>query len=332
METVLIFRLGSLGDTVVALPCFHKIAQVFPDARRLVLTNVPVASNAAPLLQILDGSGLVHGALSYPVSLRSPKALFDLAQHIRATGARTLVHMTARHGFVTALRDAMFFRAAGIKQVLGTPLDPAVREPLVDRTTKFEEPEAERITRQLSDLGPIALGDHANWDLRLQPAEIASAHQAIGPLLGNSFFAVHAGAKLASKCWSGDRWPRLLKQLSDRHPQFGLALIGAADERTTCDDIARAWTGPVVNLCGRLTPRESAAVLERAAVFIGHDSGPMHLAASRGTRCIAMFGNHNQPKRWHPYGAGHAVLHDMRGVDFIEPESVLAAVEKTMKA
>ena len=55
MKTVLIFRLGSLGDTVVALPCFHKIAKSFPEARRIVLTNVPVASNAAPLLQVLDG-------------------------------------------------------------------------------------------------------------------------------------------------------------------------------------------------------------------------------------------------------------------------------------
>jgi len=35
-----------------------------------------------------------------------------------------------------------------------------------------------------------------------------------------------------------------------------------------------------VNLCGRLSPRETAAVIERARVFLGPDSGPMHLAAS----------------------------------------------------
>ena len=88
MKTVLIFRLGSLGDTVVALPCFHKIAKSFPEARRIVLTNVPVASNAAPLLQVLDGAGLVDGTITYPVSLRDPKALLELAASIRATGAQ----------------------------------------------------------------------------------------------------------------------------------------------------------------------------------------------------------------------------------------------------
>lgn len=332
METVLIFRLGSLGDTVVALPCFHKIAQTFPDARRIVLTNVPVASNAAPLLQILDGSGLVHGALTYPISLRDPKALRGLAQSIRATGAQTLVHMTARRGFIPALRDAAFFRMAGIQRIVGAPLRSSVREPLVDAAANTEEPEAGRITRQLADLGPVDLNDRANWDLRLQPMEIAHAHDAIVPLLGAPFFAIHAAAKLADKCWNDDRWPRLLERLTRRYPEFGLALIGAADERAACDALARVWSGSTVNLCGKLTPRQSAAVLERSILFIGHDSGPMHLAASRGTRCVAIFGKNNRPKRWYPYGEGHTVFHDMRGVDLIEPDAVFAGIEKAMTA
>ena len=46
---VLIYRLGSLGDTVVALPSLHLIARAFPDAERRVLTNFPVSGKEAPI-------------------------------------------------------------------------------------------------------------------------------------------------------------------------------------------------------------------------------------------------------------------------------------------
>ena len=45
-ERILIYRLGSLGDTVVALPCFHLIARKFPHAERVLLTNFPVHAKA----------------------------------------------------------------------------------------------------------------------------------------------------------------------------------------------------------------------------------------------------------------------------------------------
>ena len=65
----------------------------------------------------------------------------------------------------------------------------------------------------------------------------------------------------------------------------------------------------VMNLCGRLTPRESAACFAEARLFLGHDSGPMHLAAAVGTRCVAIFAARNIPRVWFPYGRGHRVVY-----------------------
>ena len=50
-EKVVIYRLGTLGDTIVALPCFHQIARVFPNAARIILTNeIPSSAIAHPRL------------------------------------------------------------------------------------------------------------------------------------------------------------------------------------------------------------------------------------------------------------------------------------------
>jgi heptosyltransferase III len=81
-----------------------------------------------------------------------------------------------------------------------------------------------------------------------------------------------------------------------------------------------------MNLCGRLTPRESAAAMRNALFFVGHDSGPLHLAAVAGVPCVGIFGNYNKPKWWHPMGHQHRIIHNMRGVRDIAPVEVYAAV------
>src|ERR1700736_3562632 len=93
-ERVVIYRLGSLGDTVGALPCFHKVAQVWPDAERIVLTNFPVSTKAAPLEVILREGGVIHEAIAYPVGTRSIGRLWPLATQLRNLNADVLVYLT----------------------------------------------------------------------------------------------------------------------------------------------------------------------------------------------------------------------------------------------
>ena len=85
--------------------------------------------------------------------------------------------------------------------------------------------------------------------------------------------------------------------------------VGAKTEFGESEKIGQFWFGQKVNLCGALTPRESAAALGKATVFIGHDGGPMHLAATVGTPCVAIFSARNKPGTWFPFGSGHRVIY-----------------------
>jgi heptosyltransferase-3 len=326
METVLIYRLGSMGDTVVALPCFHKIADTYPHARRIVITNRPVASSAAALEQILGGSGLVHGYIDYPLGLRNPLAIARLAREIQKSGARVLVYLTDRPRLLGVLRDIAFFRSLGIRRIIGAPIRKEDRRCKTDEKTGMQELEAERLARCLSPLGRIDLDDAHVWNLQLRRDEIERASHSLSSLATRAFVAVHVGTKDAVKDWGDENWAELLAALCREHSDLGLVFVGAADEAARCADLAANWRGPTLNLCGNLPPRSSAAVLSRAMLFIGHDSGPMHLAASQGTRCVALFGDHEPPRRWHPYGAGHRIIHEMRGVRAIRPKQVLRQI------
>ena len=106
-----------------------------------------------------------------------------------------------------------------------------------------------------------------------------------------------------------DNWRALIAYLRTEYPGHGLVMVGAKEESGTCDFAAQDWTGPKVNLCGRLSPRETAAVMEHAQVFLGPDSGPMHLAASVGTRCVIAFSAAGIPGVWFPAGRQHQIVY-----------------------
>ena len=61
-------------------------------------------------------------------------------------------------------------------------------------------------------------------------------------------------------------------------------------------------------MCGKLTPRESGAVGAGSIAFLGHDSGPAHLAAAAGAKVVTIFSGRSLPGVWFPFGNEAYVL------------------------
>ena len=326
-KPIVIYRLGSLGDTIVALPCFHAITRAHPGAERVVLTNFPVSAKAAPLEGILGGSGLMDRAMAYPVGTRSLKALWALRGELRALGADTLYYLTPARGLAAAWRDWLFFKLCGFRHIVGTPLTAELQANRIVNAQGDIERECLRLARCLHALGPIPVDDRGHWSLGLSTAERDRASACIAPLQGQRFMAINMGGKVAPKDWGEANWAVLLTALGRAHPGMGLLVVGAQEDSDRAQRVTRGWPGPVVDACGRLSPRESAAAMSGAALFIGHDSGPMHLAATVGVPCVGLFGGYNQPVVWHPHGKQHRVIHRMSGVQDISVNEVLTEAE-----
>ncbi|MGA2189776.1 MAG: glycosyltransferase family 9 protein [Steroidobacteraceae bacterium] len=332
-QRIVIYRLGSLGDTVVALPCFHKVAQTWPNAERIVLTNFPVSSKAAPLEKILREGGLIHDAIAYPVGTRSIGELWLLVKHLRTLDADVLVYLTPARGLFNAFRDWVFFKCCGFKEIVGAPLSGDLQTCRqtgagASRETAVEERECERLARCLKTLGPIDLDDPGMWDLKLTEREMRAGAAILASLTSMPYFAINTGGKAGEKDWGVRNWRSLLERLSEDYADVAVLIVGAAEDAERARQISSAWSGPVVDACGKLSPRESAAAMRHALAFIGHDSGPLHLAAAAGVCCVGLFGSFNQPKRWHPRGRQHRIIHRMNGLHTITVAEVQDAVHE----
>lgn len=291
----------------------------------MMLTNTPVESRAAPLQAVLEGAGLVDGYLGYPVGLRSLGELLRLGRTIAGFDPDLLIYLVSRGGRLSILRDRCFYALLGVWRVLGFPFGRSLRRLKGPRDDGgLWESEAQRLARRLSALGDARPDLLENWSLNLSAEELAEA----GRLLAGApprLIGLSIGTKQAVKDWGSRNWRLVLEALQDSG--CGLVLIGAKEERVRSDAVAEGWRGPVFNFCGSTSPRISAALLRRVELFLCHDSGPMHLAAAMGTRCVAVFGNHRPPGQWFPCGEGHVVFYPQppASIDSIEPDEVAAA-------
>ena len=308
VRKVLIYRLCSLGDTVVTLPCLHHVARAFPCAERRLLTNVPIHAKAPAAAAVVGESGLVHGYLRYTIGTRNPAKLLRLVWRIRRFNPEMLVYLQEARGDRAARRDAAFFRLSGVRRIIGLPLG-ELGVNAFDPATGLYESEASRLARCLRPLGEIDLSDPKNWDLRLTDAEHCKAGEVLAACGERPILACGPGTKMQAKDWGMGNWRALLGRIGAEFPGRALVLVGAREDSEASEYAAAAWPGIKVNLCGALTPRETAAVLERATIFLGPDSGPMHLAACAGVPCVIAFSARDRRGRWFPNGRQHKVIY-----------------------
>lgn len=308
-ERVLIYRLGSLGDTVVALPCFHLIAKAFPNAQRRVLTARPMNPKAPRVMDVIGGSGLIDDCLYYEANVSRIKVLRRLRGLIAEWRPDVLVYLLEARNLATYVRDFVFFRACGISEIIGIPWTTGVLHER-DGAPQLSAHQALILADRLTNLGHIDLSDPRNWSIGLSESELSAAKHALSKLATHErLIACSIGTKIDTNDWGLENWVQLARELQQAVGNAALVMVGAPDELEASSKVLASWNGPGLNFCGVLSLRQSAALLTYVDVFIGHDSGPIHLAASVGTPCVGIYSARNPPGEWFPFGDRHRVLY-----------------------
>jgi ADP-heptose:LPS heptosyltransferase len=170
--------------------------------------------------------------------------------------------------------------------------------------------EASTIARRVLPVVKVDLNSEDSWDLVLTDQEISEAEKLLSPIIEKeSPIVFSTGTKLQTNHWGMNNWINLLSELSMKLSNQPAIFLGSHDEISESEACNNAWNGLFLNLCGKTTPRVAAAILKRSKLFIGHDSGPMHLASCVGTPCVAIFSARNLPAQWFPRGKNNTIIY-----------------------
>lgn len=160
----------------------------------------------------------------------------------------------------------------------------------------------------------------------------APAPRALPPLpprrVEGDYVLIHPGTSDhgAEKRWPTERWAALIERIPAR---LQVLLSGGPGEEATVEEIrARVRRPTTVPRTASLL--ELAALARDARLFIGCDSGPLHLAAAAGARCVGLYGP-KDPAIYAPYPAdGHVIVAppEPRPMDWLDVETAASAVER----
>jgi ADP-heptose:LPS heptosyltransferase len=118
-------------------------------------------------------------------------------------------------------------------------------------------------------------------------------------LPGDRLLEIAPGANWSGKIWPEAKFRELIDTLAAKVD--ALLLLGGQGDAAVCASLARTSRLPVLNLAGKTTLLQAAALLSRAMLFIGNDSGLGHLCAAVGRPTLTLFGP-GDPDRYHPWG------------------------------
>lgn len=306
---ILVYHIGSLGDTLVAVPALWVVRETYPNAHITMLTNKQAGKSLVQACDILDGSGLIDDYIVYPVG--RPLAKAGLLFHLRSRKFDSLVYLIRAYLDDRRIkRDKLFFRLAGIKRYIG--MQEFSKKPTysLDSQMSAVPHMADTILARLRADGlktpPVRQG---KFDVNIGEHEQESIKRWLSELPndgGRPWLAIGPGSKMPSNIWPYERYLAVAMRLIEEYDLWPTVFGGPSDKELGERMVLELGRGYVA--AGALSVRDSMAAMGKCIFYLGNDTGTMHMAAASDLRCVAVFSSRNPPGLWYPYGDGHIVF------------------------
>jgi len=293
-KKILIVQTAFIGDVVLATPLAEAAHQVFPDCA-VDFMAIPVAAS------LLEKNNFIRRVLIFDKrgEQRGLVALWKLAQTLRQE-RYDLALVPHR-----SLRSALLVWLARIPERVG--FDRSAGVWLFTQRVPYRQ--KHEVERNL-DLLRVFSDDFATpspkffWD--------KNDEQVVEQILNNAptgrwFCALAPGSVWATKRWPAERFSELAQKLIRETGAF-IFLVGGNNDAALCAQIAANNGNDVVNTAGKLSLRQSAALLDRCRILISNDSAPTHLGVATRCKVITIFGPTVPAFGFAPFGDGHVVV------------------------
>jgi heptosyltransferase-3 len=285
MNKILVIRGGALGDFLVTLPTVRLLRERWPAAHIELLGHPRLAEPAVGRFYFDAARSVNHGPLS---AFFMPRAVLEPAW-MDYFGSFDLV--------LSYFYDPDELFTTNLQRC--EPGELLTWSPLVPKN--FDRPAAHHFARIVRALG-LELGEEIDGGLVPSPGDLDGARAFLGGLEPDArLVAIHPGSGGESKTWPVENWAELGRRLARADANVTLLLIEGEADAEPAAQLAEAWQDLRLVRARMLPLPVLAAVLGRAALYLGHDSGVTHLAAAsrRDLPVVALFGP-TDPVVWAP--------------------------------
>ena len=293
---VLLVRLSAIGDVIHGMPVLCSLRERFPHAH---LSWVAERLGA----KLLEGHKALDELIVVPRGwLKSPSEVWRLRRRLRALKPDVTIDMQGLTKSAIAARLSGCRRRIGFGDEKGRELSTWLNTELVST------PDKHVIDANLRLLGPLDIhSSTVRFDLPEQPMAALEADRAIHRLgFQDGFAVINPGAGWPSKLWPAGRFAAVAEYLGEQWRMPSLVVWAGDAEKAAAETIV-ARSGGKARMAPPTTLAELTAVVRRGQLFIGSDTGPLHLAVAVGVPSVGLFGP-MPTERNGPYGPRHIAI------------------------
>lgn len=292
-KRILVVKLDHLGDVLLATPVFSNLRLAYPNTELHALTGTwsrVILENHPDVDKVLEYNSPAFCRSEQRTSFKNTFRLYrqlrrhkyDLLVELRGDWrivCFALLRVTPKRLNRASLQIANklgFSRFSGTHETMRN-LDVLRRSgiPTSIKTTTFS-----------------VEGENEKW-----ASNFLKTHQI---QIEQPFIVIHPGSPIPLKRWEPKRYAELADWLIARKCAQ-ILFVGVKDEIPIINKIQDRMQGKSTNIAGKTDLKQLASILFRCSMFIGNDSGPMHLAAAVGTHTIGLYGP-SDPERFGPVG------------------------------
>jgi heptosyltransferase-2 len=302
-QRILIVRTDRIGDVVLSTPVIKALRSHYPHAY--------IAMMVSPYTkEVVEGSPYLDEVIIYDKDAKhkSWRRSLEFARGLKRKrfDLALVLHPTNRVHLITFL--AGIKRRVGYRRKLGFLLTDKIPH------TK-QDGQKHELEYNLDLLRPLGIMPQ---DREIFVSIKPEARQIVEELLrqegikdNHPLLAVNPGASCPSKIWPAERFAEAADRLAQKYG-FKVLVVAGSKDRYLAQDLVSNMRHTAINLAGRLSLAQVAALLARCRLFISNDSGPVHIASAVGVPVISIFGRNQpglSPRRWGPVGKGDRFLH-----------------------
>jgi heptosyltransferase I len=290
----LIIRLSAIGDCILTMPLACALRDAYPNAW------IGWVAEKAGASLLYDHPALDEVIVAPKGCLRSPSKLWDMRGKLRALRVDTTLDpqgllKSAAFAWLTGAKRRIGFRAP-----VGREMSPWLNNTLV---TNRQPHVVDRYRELLSPLGVQPT------PVRFDVPDPPQAHRSMSAWLYSQqldhqpLAILNPGAGWDSKVWPAERYATVSRFLLEEHSLRTIVVWAGERERMWAKNIVAQSAGAAA-IAPNTTLPDLAALLRLSTLFVGSDTGPLHLAAAVGIPCVGIYGP-TEPAESGPYGDMH---------------------------
>lgn len=281
LQKILLIRLRRIGDIVMTTPAITAVRRALPESSLTYIVE-------EPFRRLVEGNPDLDEVLVLPPH----QGFFSFLGFVRRLRSTRYDLAVDFHGGPRASRIAWLSRAR-FKAGYALKHKAFIYDFRVPRSRKHVPVHSVENHLNLVRAAGIAVKEPAP-PLSLPPARKEERERVEGfwsdyGLAGNRAVVLHVGAGNEFRDWGADNLTALAERLAGNRG-VRVVLVGASQDTSRAEDIRNMGPAEILSLAGKTNLIELREVIARASLFIGPDSGPMHIAATTKTPIVALFG------------------------------------------